>query len=110
MVYSLYAPRMTVFDFQEKKFFCCKHFSPEKAEKKNTGVMVGIAVAGVVLLAAIIGIILVLTGRNSSPQEPASLNMKSIHSSSNGNNSSVLRRQEASIKRISLSGSPLILR
>ena len=33
VVYSLYAPRMTVFDFQEKKFFCCKHFSPEKAEK-----------------------------------------------------------------------------
>ena len=33
VVYSLYAPRMTVFDFQEKKFFCCKRFSPEKAEK-----------------------------------------------------------------------------
>jgi hypothetical protein len=33
VVYSLYTPRMTVFDFQEKKFFCCKHFSPEKAEK-----------------------------------------------------------------------------
>ena len=33
VVYSLYVPRMTVFDFQEKKFFCCKRFSPEKAEK-----------------------------------------------------------------------------
>ena len=33
VVYSLYAPRMTVFDFQKKKFFCCKRFSPEKAEK-----------------------------------------------------------------------------
>ena len=33
VVYSLYTPRMTVFDFQEKRFFCCKHFSPEKAEK-----------------------------------------------------------------------------
>ena len=33
VVYSLYTPRMTVFDFQEKKFFCCKRFTPEKAEK-----------------------------------------------------------------------------
>ena len=33
VVYTLYAPRMTVFDFQEKKFFCCKRFNPEKAEK-----------------------------------------------------------------------------
>ena len=32
-VYFLYTPRMTVFDFQEKKFFCCKYFNPEKAEK-----------------------------------------------------------------------------
>ena len=46
-----------------------------KKQKKNTGVLVGIAVAGVVLLAAIVGIILVLTGRNSGPKEPASLNM-----------------------------------
>ena len=36
VVYSLYTPRMTVFDFQEKKFFCCKHFSPEKAEKMKS--------------------------------------------------------------------------
>ena len=33
VVYLRYAPRMTVFDFQEKKFFCCKCFCPEKAEK-----------------------------------------------------------------------------
>ena len=33
VVYSLYFPRITVFDFQEKKFFCCKCFRPEKAEK-----------------------------------------------------------------------------
>ena len=31
--YSLSIPRMTVFDFQAKKFFYCKSFSPEKAEK-----------------------------------------------------------------------------
>ena len=27
---------MTVFDFQEKKFFCCRSFNPEKAAKMNT--------------------------------------------------------------------------
>ena len=33
MVYALYAPRRIVFDFQEKTFFCCRKFSPAKAEK-----------------------------------------------------------------------------
>ena len=31
--YTLYSPRTIVFDFQEKKFFCCKSFSQEKAKK-----------------------------------------------------------------------------
>lgn len=31
--HSLYSPRMTVFDFHEKKFFCCKRFDPEKTEQ-----------------------------------------------------------------------------
>jgi len=50
-------------------------YARKKKKKKNTGVLVGIAVAGVVLLAAIVGIILVLTGRNEGPNEPASVNV-----------------------------------
>ena len=33
VVYSLYTPRMTVFDFQGKKIFFCRNFTPEKSEK-----------------------------------------------------------------------------
>ena len=36
VIYTLYVPRMTVFDFQEKRFFCCKNFHPEKAEKEQS--------------------------------------------------------------------------
>lgn len=36
VVYSLSVPRMTVFDFQEKKIFFCRWFRPEKADRMRS--------------------------------------------------------------------------
>ena len=36
IAYAVCSPRMTVFDFQEKKFFCCRKFHPEKIEKMKS--------------------------------------------------------------------------
>ena len=36
VVYSLYAPRMVVFDFQEKKILFCRRFRPESIEKMKS--------------------------------------------------------------------------
>ena len=36
VIYSMQSPLMMVFDFQEKKFFSCKNFDPEKRKKRES--------------------------------------------------------------------------
>ena len=50
-------------------------YARKKQKKKNSSVAVGIVVAGLVLLVAVIGIIFTVIGKTNKSNEPASLNM-----------------------------------